>query len=117
MQVRGLHHNAYRCSESEETRKFYADFLGLPLVNAFEIRNTKTGRKTRALHSFYAMADGLPATRWLIQSICATPNGYVVELTGKRPDHDKLMDPEKNRARRHLDNWQSDRTGKRGAAN
>jgi hypothetical protein len=44
------------------------------------------------------------------------PNGYVVELTGKRPDHDKLMDPKKNRARRHLDNWQSDRTGKRGVA-
>ena len=58
MQIRGLHHNAYRCRDSEETRKFYEDFLGLPLVNAFEIADTKSGRKARVLHSFYAMADG-----------------------------------------------------------
>jgi catechol 2,3-dioxygenase-like lactoylglutathione lyase family enzyme len=58
MVIKGLHHNAYRCKDSEETRKFYEDFLGLPLVNAFEIKATKTGRETRVLHSFYQMADG-----------------------------------------------------------
>ena len=58
MSIWGLHHNAYRCRDSEETRKFYEDFLGLPLVNAFEIRATKTGRETRVLHSFYQMKDG-----------------------------------------------------------
>ena len=46
--IKGLHHNAYRCRDSEETRKFYEDFLGLPLVNAFEIEQTMTGRKTGA---------------------------------------------------------------------
>ena len=56
--IKGLHHNAYRCRDSEETRKFYEDFLGLPLVNAFEISETKSGRKTRTLHSFYRMDDG-----------------------------------------------------------
>jgi catechol 2,3-dioxygenase-like lactoylglutathione lyase family enzyme len=56
--IKGLHHNAYRCRDSEETRKFYEDFLGLPLVNAFPIGETKTGRTTRALHSFYQMDDG-----------------------------------------------------------
>jgi catechol 2,3-dioxygenase-like lactoylglutathione lyase family enzyme len=56
--IRGLHHNAYRCRDSEETRRFYEDFLGLPLVNAFEIRETKSGRQTRVLHSFYALDDG-----------------------------------------------------------
>ena len=56
--IRGLHHNAYRCRDSEETRRFYEDFLGLPLVTAFEIAETKSGRKTRTLHSFYAMDDG-----------------------------------------------------------
>ena len=56
--IKGLHHNAYRCKDSEETRKFYEDFLGLPLVNAFEIMETKTGRETRVLHSFYQMDDG-----------------------------------------------------------
>ena len=43
--IRGLHHNAYRCRDSEETRRFYEDFLGLPLANAFVIRETKSGKK------------------------------------------------------------------------
>ena len=33
--LKRLHHNAYRCRDSEETRKFYSDFLGLPLVAVF----------------------------------------------------------------------------------
>jgi catechol 2,3-dioxygenase-like lactoylglutathione lyase family enzyme len=58
--IKGLHHNAYRCRDSEETRKFYEDFLGLPLVNAFKIDTTQTGRKTGTgvLHSFFQLDDG-----------------------------------------------------------
>ncbi|MEQ8332784.1 VOC family protein [Nisaea sp.] len=56
--IKGLHHNAYRCRDSEETRAFYEDFLGLPLVHAFEITETKSGRQTGTLHSFYRMDDG-----------------------------------------------------------
>lgn len=56
--IRGLHHAAYRCRDSEETRAFYENFLGLPLVHAFEIRQTRTGRETSVLHSFFRMADG-----------------------------------------------------------
>ena len=56
--IRGLHHAAYRCKDSEKTRAFYEDFLGLPLADAFEISTTMTGRKTRVLHSFYGMGDG-----------------------------------------------------------
>ena len=49
--IKGLHHAAYRCRDSEETRKFYEDFLGLPFVAALEINETKTGRRTqRASH-------------------------------------------------------------------
>ncbi|MBL6791236.1 MAG: VOC family protein [Methylophilaceae bacterium] len=55
--IKKLHHAAYRCKDSEETRKFYEDFLGLPLVHAFEINETKTGRKTSVLHTFYKMDD------------------------------------------------------------
>jgi catechol 2,3-dioxygenase-like lactoylglutathione lyase family enzyme len=58
MTIRGLHHNAYRCRDSEETRRFYEDFLGLPLADAFEITQTKSGRSTSVLHSFYRMGDG-----------------------------------------------------------
>lgn len=56
--IKGLHHAAYRCRDSEETRQFYEGFLGLKLVNAFQIVETKTGRLTHVLHSFYAMDDG-----------------------------------------------------------
>lgn len=56
--VRGLHHAAFRCRDSDETRRFYEDFLGLPLVEAFEIRETMTGRTTKVLHTFFEMGDG-----------------------------------------------------------
>ena len=56
--IKGLHHNAYRCRDSEETRKFYEGFLGLPLAGTLEIGETKTGRKTKLLHTFYGMDDG-----------------------------------------------------------
>jgi catechol 2,3-dioxygenase-like lactoylglutathione lyase family enzyme len=56
--IKGLHHNAYRCRDSEETRRFYEDFLGLPLAGALEIRETKTGRQVSVLHTFYRMDDG-----------------------------------------------------------
>ncbi|MDB5672425.1 MAG: glyoxalase, partial [Alphaproteobacteria bacterium] len=30
--VQSLHHFAYRCRNAEETRHFYEDILGMPLV-------------------------------------------------------------------------------------
>jgi catechol 2,3-dioxygenase-like lactoylglutathione lyase family enzyme len=56
--IKGLHHNAYRCRDSEETRRFYEDFLGLPLAHTLPIGETKTGRQTSALHTFYRLGDG-----------------------------------------------------------
>jgi catechol 2,3-dioxygenase-like lactoylglutathione lyase family enzyme len=56
--IKGLHHNAYRCRDSEETRQFYEEFLGLPLSGSLEIRETKTGRPTSVLHTFYRLDDG-----------------------------------------------------------
>lgn len=161
--IRGLHHAAYRCRDSEETRRFYEEFLGLPMVNAFEIRETKSGRATRALHSFYALDDGsciaffeardMPfdfkdqhdfdlhialevnhddlhamlergrragietrgvSDHGFIDSIYfRDPNGYVVELTAKRPGHDEAMNPAANGARANLDQWQADKDNRR----
>jgi catechol 2,3-dioxygenase-like lactoylglutathione lyase family enzyme len=59
--IKGLHHNAYRCRDSEETRRFYEDFLGLPLVHSLKIEQTMTGRKTGGpgvLHTFFQLDDG-----------------------------------------------------------
>ena len=54
--VKGLHHAAFRCRDSEETRRFYEGLLGLALVE--EIRQTRTGRSTSVLHTFFEMGDG-----------------------------------------------------------
>lgn len=56
--IRKLHHNAYRCRDSETTRRFYEDFLGLPLSETLEIKQTKSGRPTETLHTFYRLDDG-----------------------------------------------------------
>ena len=56
--IRKLHHNAYRCRDSEQTRAFYEDFLGLPLAGTLEINETMTGRQTQVLHTFYQLDDG-----------------------------------------------------------
>lgn len=56
--IKGLHHAAYRCRDSHDTRAFYEDFLGLPLAGALKITETKTGRPTEVLHTFYQLADG-----------------------------------------------------------
>ena len=159
--IKGLHHNAYRCRDSEETRKFYEDFLGLPLVNAFEIRQTKTGRQTHVLHAFYAMDDGsclaffeapgspfdfkvqddfdlhiaLEVPRAALEPMMAKaraagidvrgiadhgsidsiyfrdPNGYVIELTAKRDDHEAQIASARSRSHDALARWQADKAG------
>jgi catechol-2,3-dioxygenase len=59
-----------------------------------------------------AKARGLefrgPSDHRFIHSIyLRDPNGYVVELTVKVPEHDAIMAEEKARARGILDNWTS----------
>lgn len=56
--IKGLHHAAYRCRNSEETRKFYEDFLELKFAHALKIDVTKSGRDAAVLHTFYEMGDG-----------------------------------------------------------
>ena len=154
--LKGLHHNAYRCRDSEETRRFYEDFLGLPLANAFAITETKSGRTTNTLHSFYQMDDGsclaffeapdqpfefkeqhdfdlhiaLEVTQEDLHTMFAKgkaagihtrgiadhhfidsiyfrdPNGYVIELTAKRPDHDAQVEAAGQKAHELLKSWQ-----------
>jgi catechol 2,3-dioxygenase-like lactoylglutathione lyase family enzyme len=161
--IKGLHHNAYRCRDSEETRKFYEGFLGLPLVTTLEIGETKSGRKTETLHTFYRMDDGshlaffeapdmpfefkqqhdydlhiaveVPYDRLqpmldkgkadgiesrgisdhgFIHSVYfRDPNGYVIELCARLPNHAEATDPAKNDARGKLAKWQAGKTGPR----
>jgi catechol 2,3-dioxygenase-like lactoylglutathione lyase family enzyme len=154
--IKGLHHNAYRCRDSEETRQFYEDFLGLPLAATLEIGTTKTGRACQHLHTFYQLDDGsylaffdapeMPfefkeqhdfdlhialevtydhmlamkakgeargldvrgvSDHHFIHSIYfRDPNGYVIELTARMPNHAEATNNTKNGARAKLDAWQ-----------
>ncbi len=54
-----LHHFAYRCRDAEETRQFYEDVLGLPLVHVVkESTVPSTGEKTPFVHLFFELKDG-----------------------------------------------------------
>jgi len=57
--VRGLHHYAYRCRDAEETRAFYEDLLGLPLVHVIRAEDVpSTGEHCPYIHIFFEMTDG-----------------------------------------------------------
>ena len=57
--IRGLHHFAYRCRDCEETRAFYEDVLGLPLVHVIRADIVpSTGEHCPYVHIFFRMADG-----------------------------------------------------------
>lgn len=57
-EIQGLHHHAYRCRDAEETRAFYEDLLGLPLVHVLHNeRVPSTGEATPHVHIFFKMAD------------------------------------------------------------
>ncbi|MES2340726.1 MAG: VOC family protein [Pseudomonadota bacterium] len=53
-----LHHMAFRCRDTEETRAFYEDVIGLPLAAVLELTTSATGRPIEALHSFFEIRDG-----------------------------------------------------------
>ena len=57
--IRGLYHYAHPCRDAEETRAFYEDLLGLPLVNFMSAeRVPSTGEERPYAHMFFAMGDG-----------------------------------------------------------
>ncbi|MFS2136404.1 VOC family protein [Duganella sp. Dugasp56] len=57
--VRGLHHFAWRCRDAEETRFFYEDLLGLPLVHVIRLDHVpSTGEYCPYVHLFFEMTDG-----------------------------------------------------------
>lgn len=57
--INGLHHVAYRCRDAEETRHFYEDLLGLPLVHIVRADTVpSTGEHCPYVHLFFEMTDG-----------------------------------------------------------
>ncbi len=57
--ARRLHHFAWRCRDAEETRHFYEDILGLPMVHFIHAETVpSTGEYSPYVHLFFRMADG-----------------------------------------------------------
>ncbi len=57
--ILGLHHFAWRCRDAEETRVFYEDLLGLPLVHLIRQDHVpSTGEYCPYVHLFFRMHDG-----------------------------------------------------------
>jgi len=57
--VHGLHHFAWRCRNAEETRHFYEDLLGLPLVHLIRADHVpSTGEYCPYVHIFFRLGDG-----------------------------------------------------------
>jgi catechol 2,3-dioxygenase-like lactoylglutathione lyase family enzyme len=57
--IRGLHHFAWRCRDAEQTRRFYEDLLGLPLVHVIRAdRVPSTGEHCPYVHLFLRLGDG-----------------------------------------------------------
>ncbi|WGS51746.1 VOC family protein [Paraburkholderia sp. D15] len=57
--VKGLHHVAYRCRDAEDTRRFYEDILGLPLVHLIRLDTVpSTGERCPYVHVFFELGDG-----------------------------------------------------------
>lgn len=56
--IYSFHHPALRCFDSEETRHFYADILGLEFSAACVFDNDGLGNKVDFMHTFFRMGDG-----------------------------------------------------------
>ncbi|MHB9879291.1 VOC family protein [Pacificimonas sp. ICDLI1SI03] len=57
--LNGLYHFAYPCRDAEETRHFYEDILGLPLVNCMISEKVpSTGEEQPYVHFFFELGDG-----------------------------------------------------------
>ncbi len=59
MNLKGIHHSAFRCRDAEQTRAFYEDLLGLPLAAVVaEEFEPGSGRKNPFVHLFFKLGDG-----------------------------------------------------------
>lgn len=57
--IRKLHHHAFMVKDMEQTRHFYEDVLGMPLIGTWvERTNPVTGQPDNYVHTFFELCDG-----------------------------------------------------------
>ena len=62
--IKGVYHCAFRCRDTEETRQFYEDFLGLRFARSLRIAESKTEPHPDALMTSYEMGCGSYLAFW-----------------------------------------------------
>lgn len=95
--IERLNHFAWRCRDAEETRHFYEDILGLPLVHVIQAdRVPSTGEYAPYTHIFLRMADGAYVAFFDLgddETSAPSPNtpSWVNHLALQVPSHDDLL--------------------------
>ena len=84
--ARGINHVAHRCRDAEQTRWFYEDVLGLPLVaTVIDEVVPGLGEKMPFMHLFFELGNG-EYVAFFDQPQTATPGqwrAWAYELTGE----------------------------------
>jgi glyoxylase I family protein len=95
--IQKLNHFAYRCKDAEETRHFYEDILGLPLLHVIQEDHVpSTGEYNPYTHIFFQMADGSCIAFFdLGDNIAPEPSpntpAWVNHIALEVPDREQLL--------------------------
>ena len=97
MDIKQLHHVAYRCKDARETAEFYTKVLGLEYAMALsEERVPSTGEAHPYMHIFFRMDDGSYVAFFELRDAAAmgrdvnTP-AWVQHLALRVPDEEALL--------------------------
>jgi glyoxylase I family protein len=78
IKVRQLFHHAFRARDSEATRHFYEDLIGMPLIASFvETRVPSTGAPTNYIHTYFGLGDGGALAFFQFAEENASPTGFA----------------------------------------
>ncbi len=78
VKVRQLFHHAYRAKDSEDTRHFYQDLIGMPLLACFvETEDPVRGGPTNYIHTYFGLGDGSALAFFQFEDGNDSPTGFA----------------------------------------
>ena len=81
--VKRMHHQAYACWDSEETRHFYEDILEIPLIATLVIEDPLRGDALGSCYTFFGIGDG-DTLAFFEQMSLAHPKHFNARSAGHR---------------------------------
>src|SRR3970040_414574 len=97
MDIKSLHHVAYRCKDAKQTADFYTKVLGLEYAMAVsEDRVPSTGEEHPYMHIFFRMDDGsyvafFELPEWPAMGRDGNTPAWVHDLALGAPDEEALL--------------------------